>query len=312
MQCYLKVVGVLALWGSGLALQSNAPISEKRIALTFDDVPFTKPMGYWRPREISNLILRTLQKSDIKAAGFVVQEKVEEDPSTYVILNDWVTRGHLLGNQTWGDVDLNQLSHRDFMEHAIDGQEYLRRLARAHPFNYRYLRFPQLHQGNEKKKHQRVKRALDRGRYQVAPVTIKTATHAFNAAFIESERDEERLSRLKSIYLQHVQKSLRYGESQSQRVFGRNIAHIVQLQIGIAAASFLPDLVGWLQEEGYSFVSFPEALEDPAYRTEESYVGPLGLTFTDRVAATQGLFYDVEAGTITRLQVEQLMDATIR
>ncbi len=312
MQCYLKVVGVLALWGSGLALQSNAPISEKRIALTFDDVPFTKPMGYWRPREISNLILRTLQKSDIKAAGFVVQEKVEEDPSTYVILNDWVTRGHLLGNQTWGDVDLNQLSHRDFMEHAIDGQEYLRRLARAHPFNYRYLRFPQLHQGNEKKKHQRVKRALDRGRYQVAPVTIKTATHAFNAAFIESERDEERLSRLKSIYLQHVQKSLRYGESQSQRVFGRNIAHIMQLQIGIAAASFLPDLVGWLQEEGYSFVSFPEALEDPAYRTEESYVGPLGLTFTDRVAATQGLFYDVEAGTITRLQVEQLMDATIR
>ena len=312
MQCYLKVVGVLALWGSGLALQSNAPISEKRIALTFDDVPFTKPMGYWRPREISNLILRTLQKSDIKAAGFVVQEKVEEDPSTYVILNDWVTRGHLLGNQTWGDVDLNQLSHRDFMEHAIDGQEYLRRLARAHPFNYRYLRFPQLHQGNEKKKHQRVKRALDRGRYQVAPVTIKTATHAFNAAFIESERDEERLSRLKSIYLQHVQKSLHYGESQSQRVFGRNIAHIVQLQIGIAAASFLPDLVGWLQEEGYSFVSFPEALEDPAYRTEESYVGPLGLTFTDRVAATQGLFYDVEAGTITRLQVEQLMDATIR
>ena len=312
MRGYLTVVAALALWGTGAALQTNAPVSGKRIALTFDDIPFTKPMGYWRPREISNTILRTLQKSDIKAAGFVVQERVEEDPSTYVILDDWVTRGHLLGNQTWGDVDLNQLSQREFMEHAIDGQEYLRRLAKAHPFNYRYLRFPQLHQGNAKKKHQRVKRALARGRYQVAHVTVKTATHAFNAAFIEFERDEERLSRLKSIYRQHVEKSLRYAESQSRKVFGRSIAQIMQLQIGIAAASFLPDLVQWLQKEGYSFVSFSEALEDPAYRTEESYVGPLGLTFTDRVAATQGLFYDVEAGTITRLQVEKLMDAPIR
>ena len=63
------------------------------MALTFEYVPFMKPMGFFRARELSNMILRNLKQEEIQAAGFVVQSKVEDDPSTYVILDDWAAQG---------------------------------------------------------------------------------------------------------------------------------------------------------------------------------------------------------------------------
>ena len=97
--------------------QSSAQPAEKKIALTFDKLPFMKPMGFWRPREISTMLLKALDEHSIKVAGFVVEEKVAEEPYSPILLNDWVTRGHLLGNQTWGDADFNVLSFDHFLEH---------------------------------------------------------------------------------------------------------------------------------------------------------------------------------------------------
>jgi peptidoglycan/xylan/chitin deacetylase (PgdA/CDA1 family) len=277
-------------------LLAAIPDSSKKIALTFEEVPYMKPLGFWRPREVSNMILRTLEGEKIPAAGFLVQEKVEDDMSTYIILSDWVTRGHILGNQTWGDADLNMLKYEHFMEHLSDGQKYLRRIAKAHPFNYRYLRYPLLHEGAEPKTKKRIRKALARAEYQIAHVTVKTADWVFNRPYLDHERDPDAMSQVKKLYLDHISDSLNYAEKQSEAVFGRNIAHIMQLRNCIATAGFLPDLIAMLKERGYEFVSLPDALGDEAYKTEEDYVGPLGLSFTDRVAATKGMPFDQNSG----------------
>ena len=286
----LMVSVTIAIFGQ------STDIAEKKIAITFEEIPFMKPLGFWRPREISNIILRTLEQDKILAAGFVVQEKIENDTSTYVILSDWVSRGHILGNQTWGDADFNVLTYDQFIEHLRDGQKYLSRVAKAEPFNYRYLRFPQLHEGNEPKKRKKLLKVLAKADYQVAHVSIKTLDWAFNQSYLEYEQDPTRLEALKEIYLGHLAEMLDYSEKQSLEVFGRNIPHILQLHCGIATAGFLGDTIKMLQERGYQFVSFPEALSDSAYQTEEEYVGPLGLTFIDRVAATRGLPFDQDSG----------------
>ena len=75
----------------------------------------------------------------------------------------------------------------------------------------------------------------------------------------------------------------------------------------IATGSFLEDLIEQLQAQGYSFVSFPEALSDPAYKTEELYVGPSALSFIDRVAATRGLPFDPGHGELKEAEVERRM-----
>ncbi len=299
----LSVISVL-LGGTLSPLLGETP---KKIALTFDEIPFMKPMGFWRPREVSNQILKTLEDEGITAAGFVVQEKVEEDLSTYVILEDWLSKGHTLGNQTWGDIDYNVVGYDDFMEHAIDGQKYLKKLSHKYEFNYRYLRFPQLHEGNDPRKKKRVRKALDRANYQVAHVSVKTSGFAFNPACAENSTDPETIAILKKLYLEHVERSLEYSEAQARQVFGRDIAHIMQLHIGLATANFLPDLIARLRQRGYQFITIQEALADPAYQTAEDYAGPLGLTFIDRVAATRGLAFDETAGQLDRTDVERTL-----
>ncbi len=271
--------------------------TEKRIALTFEYVPFMKPMGFYRARELSNLILRNLKQENIQAAGFVVQSKVEDDPSTYVILDDWAAQGHVLGNQTWGDADYNELEHRYFFEHVRDGQKHLRTIALAHPLNYRFLRFPYLHEGDTPKKKKRIRKDLDRGNYRIAHVSVKTAVNFFNRPFVRSQTEHpEKLEPLKKKYLSHVMASLDYAEKQSQAVFGRNIPHVLQLHMGVATSLMIKPLIEALKSRGYGFVSLVDALDDPAYSTTEEYVGPLGLTFTDRVAFTRGLSFDAGSG----------------
>ena len=292
----------------GATSAAVAQEGDKKIALTFEYLPFMKPMGYWRPREVSNLILRTLEKGDIPAAGFVIQEKLEEDPSTYVILDDWSSRKQTLGNQTWGNADLNELEAKHFIEHVADGQKLLRNISKAHPQNYRFLRYPNLHQGETEKKKNRVQKTMKRARYQTAHVSIKTATHFFNRPFVKTfEGPPEALDALKKRYLKHVLDSLDYSESQSQIIFGRNIAHVLQLHIGVTISTMLQPLIDALQERGYQFISLQEALKDPAYKTEETYIGPMGLTFIDRVAATRGVPFETESG-IDEKAIEEELD----
>lgn len=302
----LRQLFFLIFLGLFSSFSTTAQNPEKKIALTFDKLPFMKPLGYWRPREVSSMLLRALDENGIKVAGFVVEEKLEEDPSTYILLNDWAERGYILGNQTWGDVDFNVLADKDFLEHVQDGQKTIRKLARRYGFPYRFLRFPQLHEGNEANKKRRLFRVLARNDYRVAPVSIKTADFVFNPIYIENEQNSEVIDRLRQLYLAHMAKVVSYAEKQSQAVFGRNITHIMWLHVGIATARFLPDLIDQLKASGYTFVSFPEALEDEAYATEEDYVGPLGLSFIDRVAATRGLPFDEESGAgLTRADVDR-------
>ncbi len=303
----VAVAGIALLAASLFALDDPSPPSGKKILLSFDTLPAMKPMGFWAPREISNMILKALERNDIKAVGFVVAEKVEDDPTSYIVLEDWASKGHILGNQTFGNVDLNELSAEDFLQHAEDGQRPIWATAKKFRFNFRYFRFPQLHEGNTPGKKKDVRRALADGGYQIVPITVKTSDFRFNRPLIEKQKAQESLDELKAAYLRHIGTMLDYAEKQSKALFDRNITQILWLHAGIATATWLEDLIPMLRARGYEFVSLPDALTDPAFKTPETYAGPLGLSFLDRVAATRNLPYDQDYGEIKDPDIEKLV-----
>lgn len=305
---FLVLTTCLAGWclepSSGLLLAQD-----KKIALTFDDLPALGPLGFWRPREISNMVLRTMEGHEVKAAGFVVEEKIDEDVSGYIVLQDWISQGHTLGNQTYSDADLNELKTDDFLQHVADGQKYIRRASIApRRVNFRYFRFPYLHQGNTESKKKDVARTLYNAGYEIAHITVKTTDYLFNGLYVENEDNPVIIEQLRTLYLHHIANSLDYSERQSHAVFNRNIRHILWLHLGVATANFLEDLISMLENLGYKFISFQEALSDPAYQTEETYVGPHGLSFIDRVAASRGLGFDPNEGELTVSDIESLLD----
>ncbi len=305
---FSAIAAVIALLAASVfALDDPEPPSGKKMLLSFDTLPAMKPMGFWTPREISNMILKALEKNNIKAVGFVVAEKIEDDPTSYIVLEDWASKGHILGNQTFGNVDLNELSAEDFLQHAEDGQRPIWATAKKYRFNFRYFRFPQLHEGNTPGKKKDVRRALADGGYQIVPVTVKTSDFLFNRPLIEKQKSQGSVDELKAAYLRHIGTMLDYAEKQSSAVLDRNITQILWLHAGIATATWLDDLITMLRGRGYEFVSLPDALNDPAFKIPETYAGPLGLSFLDRVAATRRLPYDDNYGEIKDPEIEKLV-----
>lgn len=286
-------------------LTGSGHVSAKDIALTFEKLPAMKPYGFWTPREISNMVLRALEKRNIKAAGFIVEEKIDDDPSGYVVLEDWFKAGHTLGNNTYSYVDFNEVSVKDFLAHVADGQKYLRRVTRIERPLDRYIRFPLLHEGNTESKKKDAAKRLSRGGYLIAPATVIPTDYEFNHVYQEVTKadDAELMEQFKGIYLQHISECLDYAESQSKLVFDRQIKHIIRLHLGIATAILIDDTLQLLEGRGFDFISMEEALKDPAYETEELYVGPLGLSFIDRVAATQGLPFKEDGCRTSRREV---------
>jgi peptidoglycan/xylan/chitin deacetylase (PgdA/CDA1 family) len=282
---------------------SQCLAQDKQIALTFDKLPYMEPMGFWTPRELSNLMLRALEAEKAPALGFVVEEKVDDLPESYIVLSDWVGHGQSLGNLTYGYVDLNELNTKDFLAHIADGQKYLRRALRMVRPIRRYFRFPQLHEGNTPSKKHDVASRLQRAGFIIVPATVIMTDYEFNFYYADAAASDESLARLKEFYLESLGDALDYAEQQSDLVFERNIAQILRLHLGVATANLMPEVLRFLKERGYSFITVDRALEDPAYQTEEDYVGPLGLSFIDRVAATRGLPFKEDAGEISRRSI---------
>ncbi len=294
---------LLLLLSVAFLVVSPCLAQEKQIALTFDKLPFMEPLGFWTPRELSNLMLRALEAETAPALGFVVEEKIDDHPETYIILNDWVEHGQSLGNLTYGYVDLNELNTKDFLTHISDGQKYLRRALRMVRPIRRYFRFPQLHEGNTESKKHDVANRLRRAGFIIVPATVIMTDYEFNYYYDEAAASDESLNRFKDLYLGYLGDALDYAEQQSELVFERNIAQILRLHLGVGTANLMPDILRFLKERGYSFITVDKALEDPAYQSEETYVGPLGLSFIDRVAATRGIPFREDAGEISRRSV---------
>lgn len=281
---------------------------DRQIALTFDKLPFMEPLGYWTPREVSNLVLRALAARQIHAMGFVVEEKLDQKPGSYTVLMDWVQQGHKLGNETFAYVDLNELDTADFLSHVADGEKYTRRATHnVSGWLTRYFRYPMLHEGNTESKKRDVAGRLRGAGYVLVPATVLFDDYEFDFFLDDNVGGTARTERLENLYLETLGKALSYAESQSDKVFGRQIPQILRLHLGLAAGNFIDGVLELLEKRGYTFTTVDEALKDPAYATDENYVGPLGLGFIDRVAATQGIPFDEKMGVVSRGEIERYL-----
>ena len=287
---------------------SNASLQAAEICLSFERLPFMEPLIYWTPREISSRVLRELEKRNIQAIGFVQEEKLLDMPSSGIVLLDWAGKGHLLGNNTFSYVDFNELSVKEFLEHVADGQGSILRASRVSGNNYRYLRFPSMHHGNSEEKRNRIKSTLYKNNYTVFPATVIPFDYEFNWVFRDHVEDEEAIDILREMYLDYLIKCLEQAEELSREVFGQEIPQIVRLHIGIATSQFLSGFLERLEKRGDSFITPEKALEHPAFKPEENYITPLGLSLVERVAAERGIKFDPGWREIDRRDIRQMID----
>jgi len=285
----------LAVAGFAHGAEATPPESARKIAITFDDLPAVSiPAG--ETCDLAALknntvkLLATLTARAVPLVGFVNEGRICKSlgpEALRSLLNMWLDTGAELGNHTFSHVDIDVTTVDAYEADIVRGEAVTSKLLAERGRTLRYFRYPFLNTG----KNQDTKSAIDsflakRG-YTEAPVTIGSNEWMFAAIYADAKEhgDLTTMKLVTDTYVPYMERVVSYFERASTRLFSRQIGQVLLLHASALNADSLDQLIAMLQSRGYRFVTLADALEDPAYRTPDDYLGSDGSSCLLRWAA---------------------------
>lgn len=270
----------LLVFGLSLSAENNRKKSDKKkeICLTFDELPASSGFHQVDREAVTYLILETLKRHDIKAAGFVVGNTIE---GAFDILGEWLNNGHVLGNMTYTNQDYHQTLIEPFLDDIKQGHDAIEPMLAGFGQKKRYFRFPYLHYGNDITKKEQVDMYLDQHNYTVAHTTIVIDDYLYNLSLekLGQKPDSADFEELMNEYVNHVMDQVEQSEALSIEMLNRPCRQILQLRANRVNAVYLEDLIYALKEAGYEFITLDKALQDELYRKATAYFGSKGVGY---------------------------------
>jgi peptidoglycan/xylan/chitin deacetylase (PgdA/CDA1 family) len=277
-----------------LALSAAAETPRLKVALTFDDLPLngTQPAGISQS-QMARDTLAVLKKYRMPASyGFINARGLEDNPDGALALQLWVKAGHPLANHTYSHLNLDKNSAEDFTREVLRNEPVLELLMPpGGKHDFRWLRYPYLHEGDTLEKRRAVRAFLAAHHYQVAETTLDYEDYAWNSAYARclDQHDEKSIAWLRESYLATADEWMRAQRDMSRQLWGRDINHVLLLHQGAFSATILPDLFALLKKQGYDIVTLEEAQSDPVYAEDPDIGLPRGGTLIEHVVAKRGL-----------------------
>jgi peptidoglycan/xylan/chitin deacetylase (PgdA/CDA1 family) len=269
--------------------------------VTFDDLPAThagvvvnQPTNL---EELTRRLLTAVRKYNVPAVGFVNEDKLFIDGAAAQSVNRrigllkmWLDAGLELGNHTYSHRDLNTTSIEQFQTDLLRGETITRELLKARGMKLRYFRHPFLHVGSDLTTRRAFEAFLAKHDYVVAPVTVDNDDFVYAAAYAQAlgRGEAARADRIADDYLRYMEEVFSFFEDVSRRVTGREIPQILLLHANTLNADRFASLAEALVRRGYRFVSLAAALEDPAYRLPDQFVGAPGNSWFNHWEITAG------------------------
>jgi peptidoglycan/xylan/chitin deacetylase (PgdA/CDA1 family) len=264
----------------------------REVAVTFDDLPLQPPI---RETEavcaITRKLLGSLAANDVRAVGFVNEGELYEqgvlNEARVSVLRMWVEAGHELGNHTFSHSDLNTSALHEYLDDITRGELVTRGLLRQRGMAPSYFRHPFLHTGADADTRRVVEAFLSERGYEVAPVTVASQEWAFARVYDEACRRGDRgvMRRVRRAYIPYMEKVFEHAESASAELFGYEMRQVLLLHASALNADYFDRLARMLKGRGYRFITLSRALEDEAFASPDTYVGPYGLSWFYRWAA---------------------------
>jgi len=295
-----------------LSLANAAEPARLKVALTFDDLPLngTQPAGVTQA-QMARDTLAVLKKYRVPPSyGFINAWKLENDPDGALALQLWVQAGHPLCNHTYTHLNLDENSADDFTREILQNEPVLELLMPpGGQHDFRWLRYPYLHEGDTLEKRRAVRAFLAKHHYRVAETTLDYEDYAWNSAYARclDKHDTAAMAQLRTSYLATADEWMRAGREMSRQLWGRDINHVLLLHQGAFSATILPDLFALLKKQGYELVTLEEAQSDPVYAKDPDIAMPGGGTLIEHEVAKRGLKWP----PITPKPLDRL-DATCR
>lgn len=270
------VLAVSLIFAAGLAWGQE-------MAVTFDDLPAhgALPAGMTR-LQIAQSILATLKRQKMPPVyGFVNGQRLGDDPSTLAALKAWRAAGQPLGNHTWAHLDLNKETAEQFEAEVVKNEPLLESLmGRA---DWRWLRYPYLHEGDTVEKRRAVRAWLSAQGYKIAQVSMDFEDYLWNEPYARciATHDDASIAKLHDSYLAVAEQYYVVFRELSQLLYGRDVKYVLLMHVGAFDARMLPELLALYRAKGMRFISLADAMSDPAYRDDPDIGEPAGGAFLE-------------------------------
>jgi hypothetical protein len=116
----------------------------------------------------------------------------------------------------------------------------------------------------------------------VAPVTIDNQDFAYNQRLVDAKAAGRTID-VRDEYLKHMVETASHYDAKGRAKVGRPIRHVLLLHLNYLNSLYLDDLLQRFRADGWSFISFEDALKDEVYRLKYDYAGAQGAGHLDAI-----------------------------
>lgn len=266
-----------------------AAASDKRIALTFDDVPRQRG-AFLTPDERTKRLLAGLRKAKVRQAAFFVipgnfakPDGVGGEQRTAA----YVRAGHVIANHSFAHRGLSQTSAEDYVADLDRAQAWLNGRKGARP----WFRFPLLDEGRaDKARRDAVRAALAARGLRNGYVTADGADWNMEALTLAAAKAGKPIDMdaLRFLYVETMVGAAEYNDQLARKVLGRAPAQVLLLHETDLAALFITDLAEGLRKAGWTIITADEAYRDPIGKRSPDVPSAQG-TLTEALAWETGV-----------------------
>ena len=269
LQFLLRGPRIALLLAAALLAFPSTALAQKRIALTFDDVP-RHAGAFFTPDERTRELIAALERGGVEQAAFLITTGNLAKPDGVggaARIAAYVAAGHVIGNHSADHPWL----------HRTDAAEYLRGIDQAEKWlrgrpGYRpWFRFPYLDEGRrDLAKRDAVRAALQERGLRNAYVTIDNYDWHLDALASKAKREGRvlDLGALRDLYVETLLGAANFTDQLAVDAIGRSPAHVLLLHETDIAAMFVDDLAAALRADGWKIVTVDEAYRDPIAAAE--------------------------------------------
>jgi peptidoglycan/xylan/chitin deacetylase (PgdA/CDA1 family) len=265
----------------------EAPAGEKRIALTFDDVP-RNAGAFMTPDERTTLLIDSLNRTGVEQAAFFVNPgSIAQSNGGAERIARYVAAGHVLANHTYSHPHLSELSAEAFLADIDKAAEWLNR----QPANRPWMRYPFLDEGgSDKAKVAAVRAGLAARGLSNGVVTIDASDWGYDDMATQAKAAGKKLdmAALRELWVESHVEAAEYYDDLARRALGRSPVHNLLLHEADVTALYVADLVRALKAKGWTIVTADEAFADPIAKMLPEVPSTQG-TITEMVAWERGL-----------------------
>lgn len=271
-----------------MLLVTTTTYAQKQMVITIDDLPYNgRDQNIALARESVKSYTEHLRHAGVGATAFITVQNIlidDEVDDRFQLMELWKNAGVEIENHGYRHLSHNKVSPQDFYDDILFAELFLENEVKDDSSQIRYFRAPYNHVGADSQKAQELIKFLKTRTIQLVPFTLEHGDYIYNRVYLHylNSGNSKKAEEIRREYIAQLSRSLNFIEDLTFETFNQRIPQILLIHANAINAVSIDEMINFLKQEGYTFISLEQALEHEVYNTESIYPSPWGISWVHR------------------------------